>query len=92
MTTKTKTTPTKTTPIVTTDTYHWHTCADGQYRVVETRFGLYKSIDKLGNDLITALTEEGIHNCSPLHMLANTPGYDGRYDYVIGKATVTPDL
>ena len=91
MPTKTKPSPTKTTT-VTPDSYNWFTCETGQYRVLKTRFGLYKSIDKLGNDLITALTEEGVHNCTPLHMLANAPGYDGRYDYVIGKATVTPDL
>ena len=91
MPTKTPT-KTKTSPTITTDTFDWFTCENGQYRVVKTRFGLYKSIDKEGNDLITALTEEGVHNCTPLHMLANAPGYDGRYDYVIGKATVTPDL
>ncbi len=91
MPTKTKTKP-KTIPTVTTDNFDWFTCEHGQYRVVSTRFGLYKSIDKLGNDLITGLTEEAIHNCTPLHMLAHAPGYDGRYDLVIGKATVTPDL
>ena len=77
---------------VSTDDYAWFTCEHGSYRVVETRFGLYKSIDKNDNDLITALTEEGIHSCTPLHLLAQQPDYDGRYDYVIGKATVTPDL
>ncbi len=85
-------TKTKTIPTVTPDSYEWHTCADGQYRVVQTRFGLYKSVDKLNNDLITGLTEEAIHNCTPLHLLAQQPDYDKRYDTVIGKATVTPDL
>ena len=77
---------------VSTDDYAWFTCEHGSYRVIETRFGLYKSIDKAGNDLLTALTEEGVHSCTPLHLLAHSPNYDGRYDYVIGKATVTPDL
>ncbi len=77
---------------ITTETYEWFTTEYGQYRVVETRFGLYKSIDKEGNDLITGLTEDAIHNCTPLHLLAQQPDYDGRYDLVIGKATVTPDL
>ena len=90
MTTKTKTIPV--TPAISTDDYAWFTCEHGQYRVVETRFGLYKSIDKEGNDLITALTEEGVHSCTPFHLLASTAGYDGRYCRVLGKASVTPDL
>ena len=93
MTTATKkTTKKKDILTVSTDNYAWFTCEHGSYRVVETRFGLYKSIDKAGNDLLTALTEEGVHSCTPLHMLAHSPGYDGKYDYIIGKATVTPDL
>ena len=83
---------TKDIPTVSTDNYAWFTCEHGSYRIVKTRFGLYKSINKAGDDLITALTEEGVHSCTPLHMLAHTPGYDGRYDRVIGKASVTPDL
>ena len=85
-------TATKTKPSITPQAYNWHLCEHGQYRIVETRFGLYKSIDKEGNDLITALTEEGIHNCTPLHLLAQQPDYDKRYDRVIGSATVTKDL
>ena len=87
-------TPAKTKPLtpITTDTYEWHTCEHGQYRVVKTRFGLYKSIDKLGNDLITGLTEDAVHACTPLHLLAQQPNYDKRYDRVIGSANVTPDL
>jgi len=77
---------------VSTDNYAWFTCEHGSYRVVETRFGLYKSIDKAGNDLLTALTEEGVHSCTPLHMLAHSPGYDGRYDHVMGKTTTYVDL
>jgi hypothetical protein len=91
MTTATQT-KTKDIPTVSTDNYAWFTCEHGSYRIVETRFGLYKSINKAGDDLITALTEEGVHSCTPLHMLANTPGYDGRYDHVMGKATPHVDL
>ena len=93
MTTATKTkTKKKTIPTVSTDNYAWFTCEHGQYRVLKTRFGLYKSIDKEGNDLLTGLTEEGVHSCTPMHMLANAPGYDGRYDTVVGSAAITPDL
>ena len=91
MTTATAT-KTKPTPTVMTDTYDWHTCEHGQYRIVTTRYDLFKSIDKLGNDLITGLTEEAVHACTPLHLLAQQPDYDGRYDTVIGSAAVTPDL
>ena len=89
MTTATKT---KKLPVVSVDDYAWFTTEHGSYRVVKTRFGLYKSIDKEDNDLITALTEEGVHSCTPLHQLAHAPDYDGRYDYVIGSAIATPDL
>ena len=89
MTTATKT---KAVPTVSVDEYAWFSTEHGSYRVVETRFGLYKSIDKEGTDLITALTEEGIHACTPLHLLAQQPDYDRRYDTVIGKAAITPDL
>jgi len=84
MPTKTKA---KTTPAVITETYDWHTCEYGSYRIVTTRYDLFKSIDKLGNDLVTGLTEEAVHSCTPLHLLAQQPDYDGRYDTVIGSAT-----
>ena len=85
-------TKTKQLPVVSTDEYAWFTCEFGNYRVVETRFGLYKSIDKEGNDLITGLTEEAIHNCTPLHLLAQQPDYDGRFDTVMGSASRAVDL
>ena len=47
MTTATKT---KKAPTISVDEYAWFTCEHGSYRVVETRFGLYKSIDKDGNE------------------------------------------
>ena len=89
MTTATKT---KKLPVVSVDDYAWFTTEHGSYRVVKTRFGLYKSIDKEDNDLITGLTEEAIHACTPLHLLAQQPDYDGRYDLVVGSAIATPDL
>ena len=89
MTTATKT---KELPVVSVDEYAWFTCEHGAYRVEKTRFGLYKSIDKEGNGLITALNEDGVHACTPLHLLAKAPGYDGRYDHVMGKATPYVDL
>ncbi len=90
-TTKPKTKSKKTTT-VTADTYEWFTCEYGQYRIVTTRYDLFKSIDKDGKSLITGLTEKAVHDCTSLHLLAQQPDYDGRYDTVIGKATVTPDL
>jgi len=89
MTTATKT---KKLPAVSVDEYAWFSTEHGSYRVVETRFGLYKSIDKDGKGLITALTEEGVHACTPLHLLAQQPDYDGRYDNVMGKSTPHVDL
>ena len=85
-------TATKTKPTVVPDTYEWHTCEYGTYRIVVTRYKLFKSIDKQGNDLITGLTEQAVHDCTPLHLLAQQPDYDGRYDLVVGSAAITPDL
>ena len=90
--TTTQTKPKSKTPAISTDNYAWFTCEHGSYRVVETRFGLYKSIDKKGNDLLTALSEKGVHSCTPLHMLAHSPDYDGRYDHVMGKTSTYVDL
>jgi len=87
MPTKTKPKTTATASKVSVDTYEYFTCEHGSYRIVETRYSLYKSIDKEGNDLITGLTEEAVHACTPLHLLAQQPDYDGRYDTVIGSAT-----
>ena len=92
MTTQTKPIPTVTATEVTVDTNKYHTCEHGTYRIAKTRYSLYKSIDKEGNDLITGLTEEAVHACTPLHLLAQQPDYDGRYDTVVGSAAVTPDL
>ncbi len=92
MTTQTKPNPTVTASEVTVDTYTYHTCEYGTYRIAKTRYSLYKSIDKEGNDLITGLTEEAVHACTPLHLLAQQPDYDGRYDLVVGSAAITPDL
>jgi len=89
MPTKTKA---KTTAPVTTDIYEWHICEYGSYRIEKTRYDMFKSIDKLGNDLITGLTEQAVHACTPLHLLAQQPDYDGQYDTVIGSAAITPDL
>ena len=92
MPTKTKPSPTVSAPELTVDTFKYFICEHGTYRIVKTRFSLYKSIDKEGNDLITGLTEEGVHACTPLHLLAQQPDYDGKYDTVVGSAAVTPDL
>ena len=77
---------------ITTDTFEWFTCEDGVYRIIETRFGLFTSVDKQGQELVTGLTEEAVHSCTPLHLLAHAPGYDGRYDHVLGKPTKHVDL
>jgi len=79
-------------PAVSVDEYAWFSTEHGSYRVTKTRFGLYKSIDKKGNDLLTALTEDGVHACTPLHLLAHQPNYDGRYDTVMGSSIKNVDL
>ena len=92
MPTKTKPQASTTAPEVTVDTYEYFTCEHGTYRIAKTRYSMYKSIDKEGNDLITGMTEEAVHACTPLHLLAQQPDYDGRYDLVVGSAAITPDL
>ena len=89
MTTATKT---KQTPAVLPDTYEWFTCEHGQYRIETTRYGLFQSIHKDGSRLVTGLTEQGVHDCTPLHLLAQQPDYDGRYDSVMSSASRAVDL
>ena len=88
----TKATLPKQSVTIDTDDFTWFTCEHGTYRIVQTRFGLYKSINQAGGDLLTALTEKGIHDCTPLHLLAQQPDYDGRYDHIMGKSTKHIDL
>ena len=89
--TTTSATTKKLSPVL-TDTYEWFTCEHGQYRIETTRYGLFQSIHKDGTRLITGLTEQGVHNCTPLHLLAQQPDYDGRYDTVMGKSSPHIDL
>ena len=65
---------------VVVNNYTWHACSHGQFRLEQTRFGLYKSIDKEGNDLVTGATEEGVIAITAIHLEAHSPGYDGKYD------------
>ena len=65
---------------VVVDGYVWITTEFGQYRIETTRFGLFKSIDKDGNDLVTGGTEEAVLRITPMHLEANSPDYNGRYD------------
>jgi len=65
---------------VVVDNYIWHASDYGQFRVEESRWGTYCSYDKDGNGLVTALTEEAVMAVTPMHLEANSPDYDGKYD------------
>ena len=65
---------------VVVNNYTWHTCEFGQFRIDKTRFGLYKSIGKDGDELVTGATEDDVVDVTPMHLEANSPDYDGRYD------------
>ena len=65
---------------VVVDGYTWHACSFGQFRIAETRFGLYKSIDKNGDDLVTGATEDGVIAITAMHLEANSADYDGKFD------------
>lgn len=65
---------------VVVDGYVWHTCEFGQFRIEESRWGLFSSYNKDGLQLVTGLTEEAVLTVTPMHLEANSPGYDGKYD------------
>jgi hypothetical protein len=65
---------------VVVNNYTWNTCEYGQYRIEKTRFGLFKSIGKDGEDLVTGATEDAVLAITPIHLEANSPNYDGRFD------------
>ncbi len=74
------------------ETYDWTTCEYGQYRIEKTRWNMYRSIDKEGNALVIGMTEEAVHTMTPVHMFANSPGYDGSHDSVTYNNTKHVDL
>ena len=65
---------------VVVDNHVWHACDYGQFRIEKTRFGLYKSIGRDGEALVTGETEEAVIAVTPMHLEANSPDYDGKYD------------
>ena len=65
---------------VVVDNYTWIATEFGQYRVEASRWGTYSSYDKDGQQLVTGLTEEAVLAVTPMHLEANSPGYDGKYD------------
>ncbi len=65
---------------VVVDNYTWITTEYGQFRIEPSRWGTYTSYDKDGTQLVTGLTEEAVLTITPMHLEANSPGYDGKYD------------
>ncbi len=65
---------------VVVDNYTWYATEFGQFRVEASRWGTYSSYDKDGQQLVTGLTEEAVLAVTPMHLEANSPDYDGKYD------------
>lgn len=65
----------------------WYTTEFGDYVIRPTRF-MFASYDREGNSLVFGVTPEAVAACTPLHLEAHAPGYDGRYDTVLGSAIV----
>lgn len=65
----------------------WYTTEFGDYTIRPTRF-MFASYDREGNALLFGSTPEAVAACTPLHLEAYAPGYDGRYDSVGQTATV----
>lgn len=59
----------------------------GDFRISKTRF-IYASYDRDGKPLVFGGTPEAVMACTPTHLEAKAPGYDGRYDKVLGSAIV----
>lgn len=65
----------------------WYTTEFGDYVIRPTRF-MFASYDREGKPLVFGATPEAVAACTPLHLEAYSPGYDGRYDNVLGSAIV----
>jgi len=55
--------------------YTWHSTPNGEFRVRETRFGLFTSIDRDGNELVTGPTFDSVVQITPWHMHWEVNGY-----------------
>ena len=75
-----KSTNTPANAITDADNHTWYSTEFGEFRVSKSRWGTYTSYDKEGNGLVTGLTEEAVITVTPMHLEANSPGYDGKYD------------
>ena len=64
----------------TTEGYDWITTDYGDYRIEETRWKMFRSVDRDGNALVIGMTEQAVRDMTPIHMFAHTPDYDGSYD------------
>lgn len=65
----------------------FYTTPFGDFRISKTRF-LFASYDRDGKALVFGDTAEAVMGCTPTHLEAKAPGYDGRYDKVLGDAVV----
>ena len=72
--------------------YRWHKTKYGDFRVEKTRLGLYKSVDRKGNDLCFSMTEENIIDITPSHLFWNSADYKGEDDIAVHDSLVAGKL
>ena len=65
---------------VVVDSYTWYATEWGQFRIEKSRWGLYTSYNKDGLQLVTGMTEDAVVAITPMHLEANSPDYDGKFD------------
>lgn len=68
--------------------YRWHKTKYGDFRVEKTRMGLFKSVDRKGNDLCFSSTEDAIVSITPSHLYWNSDDYKGEDDISNYSGTV----
>ena len=71
--------------------YTWYPTPYGEYRIFETRFGLFTSVKRDGTQMVTGGTREAVLSMTPWHMHWEVHGYtppEGKenivYDSVVG--------
>ena len=73
--------------------YTWHQTGNfAKFRIQESKYGLFISIQEDGTQLLTALTHEVCLRMTPFHQECNAPDYDGRYDLSTHAANKVVDL
>ena len=53
----------------------WYTTPYGDFMIHKTRFGLFRTVDREGNGLVTGGTAKAVFEMTPCHLMWEKEGY-----------------